>query len=560
MRKIRAFRLPEFDLLILAGNSTIYTSRSAKAAILLIILCRGLYNLCMAALSASERRFLKATSSLGYSNPFLPERIEWERAALGREYLESEPVWSVSVADPDADLPNIVRIYQKLEALIEELHSRLVAAPDLQPEDLAAYEESVHSLLYQRYYPAFRDVNSRTGNARWQFYRQFLADWNRYLVLPGKRFETDLRPAHVFACFHQIQRAFRSIFYNIIGSSMPAARLRASIWQSIFTHDMRRYRRTLYRRMSDFPTLITGPSGTGKELVARAIAGSRYIAFDPERLEFAAPTGGAETFFAINVAALSPTLIESELFGHRRGSFTGAITDRKGWLETCPPLGSVFLDELGEMELLLQVKLLRAIETRRFSAVGDTAVREFRGKLIAATNRDLRAEIHNHRFREDLYYRLCADLIRTPSLKEQIDDSPAVLQELTLFMVRRVAGDEARDCIEEVQQWIGKHLPANYAWPGNYRELEQCVRNIIIRGAYQPVADDSAGGDDVFSADFRAGKLKADDVLAYYAALVYRRTGSYEEAARQMGVDRRTVKARVDSYLAGTRINQTAVE
>lgn len=365
----------------------------------------------------------------------------------------------------------------------------------------------------------------------------------------------------MFACFHQIQRAFQAIFYNIIGSSMPAARLRASIWQSIFTHDMRRYRRTLYRRMSDFPTLITGPSGTGKELVARAIAGSRYIPFDPDRLEFAdrnVTAAGAETFFAINVAALSPALIESELFGHRRGSFTGAISDRKGWLETCPPLGTVFLDELGEMELLLQVKLLRAIETRRFSAVGDTAAREFRGKLIAATNRDLRAEIRNQRFREDLYYRLCADLIRTPSLKEQLDAAPAVLQELTLFMVRRVAGDEAEDCLKEVQQWIGKHLPANYAWPGNYRELEQCVRNVMIRGAYQPMVSDATdGSDDGFSTAFRAGKLKADDVLAYYAALVYRQTGSYEEAARRLGVDRRTVKARVEAYLEGQQNGRT---
>ena len=495
----------------------------------------------MAVFSQSERRFLQATASLGYSNPFLPERIAWERAALGREYLEAEPVWSVSVADPDADLPNIVKIYQKLETLIESLHGRLAAARDLQPEDLAAYEDSVHSLLYQRYYSSFCQAGAHVASGRWHFYRQFLADWNRYLVLPGARFETSLRPAHVFACFHQIQRAFQAIFYAIIGSSMPAARLRASIWQSIFTHDMRRYRRTLYRRMSDFPTLITGPSGTGKELVARAIAGSRYIPFDPERLEFSDRPG--DTFFAINVAALSPALIESELFGHRRGSFTGAITDRKGWLEGCPPLGTVFLDELGEMDLLLQVKLLRAIETRRFSAVGDTAVREFRGKLIAATNRDLRDEIRNHRFREDLYYRLCADLIRTPSLREQIDASPAVLRELTLFMVRRVAGDEAEDCLAEVQQWIGKHLPADYSWPGNYRELEQCVRNVMIRGAYQPVTGERV--EDAFSANFQAGKLKADEVLAYYAALVYRQAGSYEEAARRLGLDRRTVKAYV---------------
>ncbi len=503
-----------------------------------------MYNFCMALISPAEQRLLEAAAGLAYSNPFLPERIEWERSALGREYLPSEPVWSVSVADPDADLPNILRIYEKLNALIERLHTRLANSAGLQPRDLAIYEESVHSLLYQRYYSSFREANGR-----WHFYKQFLADWNRYLVLPGKHFETSLRPAHVFACYYQIQRAFQAIFYNVIGSSMPAAQLRASIWQSIFTRDMRRYRRTLYQRMSDFPTLITGPSGTGKEVVARAIAGSRYIPFDAERLDFQGRSAN-ETFFPINVAALSPALIESELFGHRRGSFTGAISDRRGWLETCPSLGAVFLDELGEMDLLLQVKLLRAIETRRFSAVGDTALREFRGKLIAATNRDLRVEILSRRFREDLYYRLCADLIRTPSLKEQIDASPAVLQELTLYMVRRVAGDEAEGCLAEVRQWMVHNLPADYPWPGNYRELEQCVRNVMIRGSYQPVAQENDGvSEDAFSAQFRAGKLRAAQVLSFYAALVYRQTGSYEEAARRLGLDRRTVKAHVQTYL-----------
>ena len=127
------------------------------------------------------------------------------------------------------------------------------------------------------------------------------------------------------------------MFRDIIGSSLPAARLRAAVWQSIFTHDMRRYRRTLYARMGEFATLITGPSGTGKELVARAIAESRYLPFDERRLAFA--DDGVESFFPINISALSPTLVESELFGHRRGAFTGAVGDRKGWLETCPAVG-----------------------------------------------------------------------------------------------------------------------------------------------------------------------------------------------------------------------------
>src|ERR1700735_4625596 len=158
---------------------------------------------------------------------------------------------------------------------------------------------------------------------RAQFTRNSAGCWRRWLRgWPRRR---------IFATKNSLHLKTACIIISIsaiIGTPMPAARLRASIWQSIFTHDMRRYRRVLYRRMGDFPTLITGPSGTGKELIARAIAGARYVPFDAERMEFADAAG--ESFLPINIAALSPTLIESELFGHRRGSFTGAIGDRKG--------------------------------------------------------------------------------------------------------------------------------------------------------------------------------------------------------------------------------------
>jgi transcriptional regulator with AAA-type ATPase domain len=496
----------------------------------------------MAVFSRQDQHFLSSVAKLGYGNPFLPERITFEKAALGREFVAGGEVWSASVSDPDAEAPNVTSIYKKLAALMEALPARLAAASDVGDDEIVAYEESVHYLLYERYRPQFV-----AAQGKWRFYREFVADWNKLCCIPGKRFDSGLEPAHVFASFRQIQRAFHQIYDNIIGNSMPAARLRASIWQSIFTHDMRRYRRGLYRRMGEFPTLITGPSGTGKELIARAIAGARYVPFDAERMEFADAPG--ETFLPINIAALSPTLIESELFGHRRGSFTGAIGDRKGWLEACPPTGSVFLDELGEMDLAIQVKLLRVIETRRFSAVGDTAARDFHGKLIAATNRELPAEIRAGRFREDLYYRLCADLVQTPSLADQIRDSPRVLHELVHYMTIRTVGDEAERCLAEVEQWIAKNLPADYAWPGNYRELEQCVRNVIIRRSYQPLAQAGGPDEEEFFARFRSGDLSADELLANYAARVYRLTGSYEEAARRMGLDRRTVKAKVELYL-----------
>jgi transcriptional regulator with AAA-type ATPase domain len=446
---------------------------------------------------------------------------------------------------------NVWRVMERLQPLVEQLGARLREGAEAREGDLALYEDAVLHLLYTRYYPQFFEAGfgpaaNQPDAARWRFYNQFLADWRGFFEIERVRFPTGHEPRHTFACFRQIQRAFDQIFRCIIGGSLPAARMRAAVWQSIFTHDIRRYRRTLYARMGDFATLITGPSGTGKELAARAIAQSRYVPFDEGRLAFA--DDDAVAFFPINISALSPTLVESELFGHRRGSFTGAIGDRKGWLETCPLLGSVFLDELGDLDPAIQVKLLRVIETRTFHPVGDTAAREFRGKLIAATNRDLAEGIRSGRFREDLYYRLCSDQIATPSLAEQLADSPHLMRDLIVYMARRVAGDEGDALAAEVAEWIEEHLEPGYPWPGNYRELEQCVKNVLIRRDYQPsrgaASQDPA---QALAQDFQAGRLTAEQLLSRYCAIVYRQTGSYEETARRVGLDRRTVKSKVDT-------------
>jgi transcriptional regulator with AAA-type ATPase domain len=501
----------------------------------------------MAFLSAAERGFLSAVSQLAYCNPFLQERPEFERAALGENFVEGEPVWSQPTQDPERPRANVWRIAARLEATLEPLRTRLLSGKDVREQDLVLYEDGVIHLLYNRYYPKFLETSfgnesTKDRGARWTFYRDFLSDWRHFLP-EGVSLPTRHDPAHTFACFRQIQRAFEQIFRDIIGGSMPAARLRAAVWQSIFTHDMRRYRRTLYARMSDFATLVTGASGTGKELVACAIAQSRYLPFDERKLLFADDTA---SFFPINISALSPTLVESELFGHRRGAFTGAVGDRKGWLETCTQFGSVFLDELGDMDPAIQVKLLRVIETRTFHAVGDTASRKFQGKLIAATNRDLAADIKSGSFREDLYYRLCSDQITTPTLAEQLADAPHILRDVVHYMARRVAGVEGEELAGEVTAWIERNLEADYAWPGNYRELEQCVKNVMIRRDYRPSRSAVSDPVDEFVKDLRAGKLTADKALSRYSTIVYRQAGSYEETARRLGIDRRTVKSRID--------------
>ena len=292
-----------------------------------------------------------------------------------------------------------------------------------------------------------------------------------------------------------------------------------------------------------------------KELVARAIGHSRFLPFDPEAATF--PCSPGEGFFPLNLSALSPTLIESELFGHKRGAFTGAVEDRPGWLEAAGNLGTVFLDEIGETGGAIQVKLLRVLQSRVFQRLGETKERAFEGKVIAATNRDLGAEMQAGHFREDLYYRLCSDRIETPSLRDQIADHPEDLHNLVLVIARRLFATEGDEIAASVEEWIHSHLGAEYEWPGNIRELEQCVRNLVIRGSYRPMARPAGaspgegGPKGGLAAEMLAGTLDTEELLSRYTALVYHQTGSYEEAARRLAVDRRTVKARIDrAFLA----------
>jgi hypothetical protein len=499
----------------------------------------------MALLGAEDRRLAEAISRLAHCNPFLPERIECEREALGDEFVAGGTLWHAS-GRPEA-APNVHRLRQRAEALAEGLAARLGAGAKATDEERRLYEDVVVYRLFSRHEDDFYRLIEAPGTAT-AFYGRFRQDVERLLRSPGAAGLADGDVPHLFAAFFQVRRAFHHIFRNILGNSAPIVRLRASVWQSIFTRDMRRYRRALYRRMGDVATLISGSSGTGKELVARAIGLARYIPFDPERRAFVEDVAGS--FYALNPSALSPTLIESELFGHRRGAFTGAVQDRAGWLEVCPPLGTVFLDEIGELDPAIQVKLLRVLQSRTFQRLGDTRDRPFQGKLIAATNRDLAEAIEGRRFRADFYYRLCSDLIVTPSLDEQLRDTPGERAALVRVIAGRVAGEgEAESLAAETERWIAGHLGDGYRWPGNVRELEQCVRNVMIRGEYRPAARRGPGPRARVAEAVLAGTLTAEALLRRYCTLVYAETGSFQETGRRLGLDRRTVREKIDAGL-----------
>ncbi|MCA8961598.1 MAG: sigma-54-dependent Fis family transcriptional regulator [Planctomycetes bacterium] len=504
----------------------------------------------MSIFEPGEREFAEAASGIAYCNPFLPERLEWERKALGEDFQASDTIWHPRT-DPLSAFPNVDTLSARATQIADAAATRLRGGARPSARDLRLYEDLALFTLYHEFEDRILETvelqlrGTKAGKITYfpQFVQRFgdLTDIEGLEILPEP-------PAHLFALFFHLRRAFFHIFSNLVGSSVAMARLRGAIWQSIFTHDMRRYRKVLFDRMGDITTLILGASGTGKELVARAIGYSRYLPFDPRTMQFSEDF--TCSFYALNLSALSTTLIESELFGHRRGSFTGALDDHSGWFEVCGPLGSVFLDEIGELDTAIQVKLLRLLQTRTFQRIGDTGNLVFEGKVIAATNRNLEREMEGGQFREDFYYRLCADMIETPTLAEQIEGDPEELQRLVTFVASRLLGEQdGAELAADVVRWVDSHLGWQYRWPGNFRELEQCVRNIMVRGSYAPRRGNPRGFAARLVAQLDSGDLTAEDVIRRYCTLIYSKTHNYEETARRLKLDRRTVKAKIDPDL-----------
>lgn len=517
----------------------------------------------MALLSARDRRTAEAIAGIGYCNPFLPERVQSERKAMGADFVEYRLHLRTGVP-PEELFPNLQGLGERADALAKRMRTRLCAGEPVSQSDLILYEDLALYLLYKRHMSNFVEIITAAEAARvmrMPFWRDFRDEFQYFFHVPDRTLPSQYDPAFVFAGLFQIERAFIHIFDCIVGGSTAAARLRADVWQSVFTHDMRRYVRVVHQHMGDIATLVTGPSGSGKELVARAIGRSRFIEFDPKSERFVADH--VDSFRPVNLSALAPTLIESELFGHRRGAYTGATEDREGRLEACGPYDSIFLDEIGDLSPSIQVKLLRVLESREFERVGESEpTRRFQGKLLAATNRDLGEEMQQGRFREDLYYRLCADIVTTPSLREQLCETPDDLPNL----VRFVAGTILPNCAEEAEclasealAWIERNLGLDYPWRGNMRELGQCVRNILIRKTYRPPgpARDEACADSrrAFVEKAATGVFTSDELVRHYFTLVYAETGSYEAAAERLQVDWRTVRKRVDPDLLQTYRN-----
>jgi two-component system response regulator HydG len=279
-------------------------------------------------------------------------------------------------------------------------------------------------------------------------------------------------------------------------------------------------------------TLILGETGTGKEVVARSIHKSGPRASKP--------------FVPINCAAINRELLTSELFGHIKGAFSGAISDRPGKFEAAHE-GTLFLDEIGEMDQELQAKLLRVLESREFERVGSNDPIKVDVRVLAATNRDLLAEVDKGTFREDLYHRLNVITLRTPALREIPSDIPVLARHF-------LAADPEGRGLGFTEEAIAKLK--GYAWPGNIRELKHVVEQAVFYAegdmieadvVFLPERRTSGGGDEGFSGDLSWDEIERRVIEQRLKSCRYNK----RETAKSLGMGESTLYKKIKDYGLG---------
>jgi transcriptional regulator with PAS, ATPase and Fis domain len=285
------------------------------------------------------------------------------------------------------------------------------------------------------------------------------------------------------------------------------------------------------------PVLITGESGTGKELVARAIHFRGSFANSP--------------FVAVDCGSLVPTLIESELFGYEKGAFTGANKSRKGLFQTANG-GTIFLDEIGELPLEMQAKLLRVLQEKEVRPVGSDDRAKVDVRIVAATNRDLEAAYRDGTFRKDLYFRLNVVTVHLPALRERRSDIPMLVHWfLDRFSAVKQLTNPAMKCLLQ------------YDWPGNVRELENCIQRAVALGDQSTIdiddlpptiADHSAHNDSEETSQQAFNTTDLEDIERVTIQRVFEQVkGDKVMAGKMLGISRATLYRKLKRYNIGNR-------
>ncbi|WP_035274136.1 sigma 54-interacting transcriptional regulator [Desulfogranum japonicum] len=476
-------------------------------------------------MEAQEREQLSKIRDAIFANPFGSRRLAIDLSLTG-----------LSASDP---LPKITaKLTEDVKAIVDRIAARQhsIRKP-LNDTDLQLFAYGALFYIFHLFVPCFdqhiqQQVKAGDDCCQVPFARDALG------LLQSYGFSEKLCLRY-FALFFQMRRAY--FFINkIVGKSDCIQQLRRSLWHNIFTSEIQLYEQYLWNRMDDFSTMLLGQTGTGKGLAAAAIGRSGYIPFNSRHSKFT--ESFTQAFVSINLSQFPEQIIESELFGHQKGAFTGAVDQHKGVFSLCSPCGAIFLDEIGDVTLPVQVKLLRVLQERTFTPVGSHQAQKFPGRVIAATNHSLDKLRQEGKFRDDFYYRLCSDVIEVPSLRMRLDQNPNELEELLDVVLKRIFGEKPDELAAKVLQYIGKHQPPHYNWPGNIRELEQCTRQIILNNRYHWQHALPTTEVEQINHGCSQGSLSAQELLSMYCRLLYKQHGSYEAVGRISELDRRTVK------------------
>ncbi len=471
-----------------------------------------------------------------FANPFAEERAEIDRLLVG--------------ASPDASRSEVLSaLISHVSAEVGKLRSRGLA--DLRRHRGADRANIRLSLLFYLFHHVCGDFDSlvqdQISSGDDPCPVPFARDVLNEMAAFGLGVEESER---AFSAFFQLRRAYFFIAEGLVGSSRCMRKLREQLWQNVFTHDVGWYDSVLWNRMEDFSTLILGETGSGKGAAAAAIGRSAHIPYDSRRGSF--KESFTRAFVSLNLSQFAEGLLESELFGHRKGAFTGAIEKHEGVLSSCSRYGAVFLDEIGDVGLPVQIKLLQVLQTRTFSPVGSHEQRRFDGRIIAATNRSLGRLREEGSFRNDFYYRLCSDEIYMPALRTRLAEDTTELKQMVSHILGRLCGDAGSELIDPVVQSLRKSPGDGYAWPGNVRELEQAVRRVLLRGCYEGdrCGSTSPDGSAAWLSQLAEGDADGDcmdarALVAEYCRALYTRFGNYGQVARITGLDWRTVKKHV---------------
>jgi DNA-binding NtrC family response regulator len=480
-------------------------------------------------LSSSDRAFFERVSVAAYANPF----------SIARERIDRELAGGVAPAHETLE-----RAASRIEKALERVGKNGV--PDVRAYEGADRVLLEHVLLFHVFHRHVADFDRAIERERASLgvpeRMPFAGRFIRALVSAGVAPEQAHR---VFELSWQMRRAFSAIALRLVGESPAMRAVREALWNAVFTHDIRRYEKHLFRRMEDFSTLVLGETGTGKEAAAAAIGLSGYIPFDAKTERFA--ESFTKSFLPLNLVSFAEGLVESELFGHRKGAFTGAVGAHEGAFARSGPHGTVFLDEVADIPSSLQVKLLRVLQERTYHPVGGHEALRFEGRIVAATHRDIGALRASGALRDDFYYRLSSYVIEMPTLRARIAETPSELRALSSSLVARIVGHDDAALADEIVAALARDVGEGYAWPGNVRELEHAIRRVLLTGhaTRDTRRDARATVHDGFIAAVEDGALDAQALLAGYCKALYTKLGTYEAVGRVTGLDRRTVRKHV---------------